>query len=542
MSQRNSVTLGRILDVLAGIVLDVLAGIPDRTQLVRRFAVFDPTATDELEPGTLLLCPGFDTVPELLSLRAVLLDRGVHTVVIRDGGSLPGDTVNAFAGDDLAVLVLSPSISWTRAIHLLQTLLGTESVERDRTPSGVSVGGDLFAFADSVSALVDAPITIEDTEFRILAFSSRHGTVDQARITSVLDRKVPSEYVAMLGSRGVVQHLQRSSESVWIPPDGAESDLARVAVAIHSGGRYLGSLWAAVQSPLESERDSAFKAAAKMLAIHLLQRQLHNDAERRLNEWRMVSLLRGEQPESPTTWPKPTPRSFVVFALGMRQSPGDPESPAGSSLDELSDSLAVHLAALHPCSVAARIGDTVYAVLPTRAVDTEAERYACIVATDYLQRTQARSGVVIGVGRAVTRLPDLPRAREDADRARGVLQTARGAQRVATFGDVYIDYALQTLAHDAHAMGVHPLGPVRNLLEAGSQYVDTLLEWLESFGDVNRASAALHVHPNTFRYRLRRVREMLDVDLDDPDVRFRLLVQLRIARASDSWPTVVGQD
>jgi DNA-binding PucR family transcriptional regulator len=40
----------------------------------------------------------------------------------------------------------------------------------------------------------------------------------------------------------------------------------------------------------------------------------------------------------------------------------------------------------------------------------------------------------------------------------------------------------------------------------------------------------LHVHPQTARYRIGRLRELLGDDLDDPDARFELEIALR-ARA-----------
>jgi DNA-binding PucR family transcriptional regulator len=43
-------------------------------------------------------------------------------------------------------------------------------------------------------------------------------------------------------------------------------------------------------------------------------------------------------------------------------------------------------------------------------------------------------------------------------------------------------------------------------------------------------AADLHVHPQTVRYRLARLRELLGCALDDPETRFELEVVLR-ARA-----------
>lgn len=51
--------------------------------------------------------------------------------------------------------------------------------------------------------------------------------------------------------------------------------------------------------------------------------------------------------------------------------------------------------------------------------------------------------------------------------------------------------------------------------------------WLDTPGDV-RAAAALFIHPNTLRYRLRRLEEVSGLDLADPEQRFAAMLQLRI--------------
>ncbi|HET6911526.1 MAG TPA: helix-turn-helix domain-containing protein, partial [Mycobacteriales bacterium] len=59
-------------------------------------------------------------------------------------------------------------------------------------------------------------------------------------------------------------------------------------------------------------------------------------------------------------------------------------------------------------------------------------------------------------------------------------------------------------------------------------YVASVRAFLDAFGDVGAAAARLFVHPNTLRYRLRRVKEVCGLDLSDPDERFVLDFQLRM--------------
>ncbi|QLL06505.1 helix-turn-helix domain-containing protein [Mycobacterium vicinigordonae] len=80
------------------------------------------------------------------------------------------------------------------------------------------------------------------------------------------------------------------------------------------------------------------------------------------------------------------------------------------------------------------------------------------------------------------------------------------------------------------------LGP---LIEAdadgGSAYVKSLHAYLICDRHLERAAAMLHIHPNTVRYRLTKIREILGVDLHDVEKRFLLELALRVQ-------SVLGED
>src|SRR5690606_42147881 len=57
----------------------------------------------------------------------------------------------------------------------------------------------------------------------------------------------------------------------------------------------------------------------------------------------------------------------------------------------------------------------------------------------------------------------------------------------------------------------------------------SLAAYPDAFGDVIKAARAVNVHPNTLRYRLRRLGEISGLNLDDPDERLVAAIQLRTA-------------
>jgi len=57
---------------------------------------------------------------------------------------------------------------------------------------------------------------------------------------------------------------------------------------------------------------------------------------------------------------------------------------------------------------------------------------------------------------------------------------------------------------------------------------ETLSAWLDRPGQVQAVAAALGVHPQTVRYRVRQLRDLFGERLEDPDARFELALALRL--------------
>jgi hypothetical protein len=80
----------------------------------------------------------------------------------------------------------------------------------------------------------------------------------------------------------------------------------------------------------------------------------------------------------------------------------------------------------------------------------------------------------------------------------------------------------------AAALAERALAPLHALPPgAATRSEETLRAWLDAHGDITATAAALHVHPQTVRYRLAGLREAFGGALDDPVARLELAVALR---------------
>ena len=62
---------------------------------------------------------------------------------------------------------------------------------------------------------------------------------------------------------------------------------------------------------------------------------------------------------------------------------------------------------------------------------------------------------------------------------------------------------------------------------------ETALAYVQRQGNAAAMARALGIHPQTARYRVARLRELLGADLDDPDARFELELALRARPGAD---------
>lgn len=99
------------------------------------------------------------------------------------------------------------------------------------------------------------------------------------------------------------------------------------------------------------------------------------------------------------------------------------------------------------------------------------------------------------------------------------------------------DHAVALLLHTdrrlARDLAEHALAPLATLTAgARERMCATLLAWLEHQGRTDAVARALHVHPQTVRYRMARLRDLIGDTLERPEGRFELELALRASRYS----------
>ncbi|WP_051791160.1 PucR family transcriptional regulator [Amycolatopsis jejuensis] len=541
--------LRRVLDALGGTLLDLVFGEPDAPGEIDGVAIHDPLEEPMLPRRSLVLGVGVRAPDEVARLLRLAREHGAVGLVARAPVSKSGEIAEAAAETGVALLEFARGASWSQLAAMLRSLLAEGDVgTADREMLGGLPSGDLFAVANAIAALLDAPITIEDPHSRVLAFSGRQDEADPSRVETILGRQVPVRLYRVLAERGIFRQLYGGRRPVFVAltaeEDGTGGEiLPRVAVAVRAGDEVLGSIWAAVHEPLSEEREQALCDAARLVALHMLRIRAGTDVERRLRtELLSTALEGGAGAHDALTRLGLAGRPAVVLALAPAEiEKTEDDAALVTERQRLSDGLAMHLSAVHPRAVSALLGDVVYGLVPLADPDLkrdEAEQRVVGIANEFLDRVGRRVPAVVGIGPVAQEASALPEARACADRVLRVLRSGRGSgRRVARLADVHTESLLLELRDLVTARGDLPTGPVALLLDYDRRHhtnlVETLRAWLDAFGDVVAASTAMYVHPNTFRYRLRRLGEVAGLDLTDPEARFAAMLHLRVVAPED---------
>ena len=533
-----------MVDDLGATLLDLAHGDPDRPGDIGGVVIHDPLDQPILPPHALVLGIGVERPEQVVDLLAELGRQGAAGLVLRAPVPLTESVKAAAAAAGVALIGLSRGVPWGYLGEMLRSLLAEGDVVLTDTESlGGLPSGDLFAVANAVASLLDAPVTIEDRSSRVLAFSGRQDEADAARVQTILGRRVPDRYFRILTERGVFQELHRSDRPIYIEPvPGGQDDLSlsRVAIAVRAGDEVLGSIWAAVSSPLSEERGEALRESSKLVALHMLRARAGADMQGRLRADLVSSALEGGAAagEAVERLGLAGRRLLVLGATlvgDRRRADADSTADAERERQRLSEAFALHLGTVHQRAASALIGGVTYGLLPVEEGQGDDEGRALRIAGDFIHRIGSRSRPAVAVAPVATTLAELGRSRATVDRILRVLRERGNGRQVARLGDIQVEALLLEMRDVTALRGEGPTGQLARLLERDREdngsLVVTLRAWLDSFGVVGTAADSIFVHPNTFRYRLRRIAEVGGLDLGDPDTRFGLMLQLRILDA-----------
>ncbi|MUL84262.1 MULTISPECIES: helix-turn-helix domain-containing protein [unclassified Mycolicibacterium] len=505
------VTLDRLINVLGGYGVRLRAPAhgpcpaPRSTEL-RSVVMHEPGPVI----GDVLLAVGAGSVAEAVQWAAAA--RAV-VVLVRSPHSPDDDEL--LADNRIAVMTVEPEVSWSElAAVVYGVVLEGRETESGRGPT------DLFALADSLADAVGGAVTIEDRRSAVLAYSRLQQHADPARAETILSRRAPQRLRTLFEARGVFRHLAESDEPMFVGGDDEHGMTGRMVVAARAGRELLGSIWVTCADPLPDARRAALADGARMVAMHLLRSRASADLERQVESELVIRLLEGA-----------ADATTAASRLALPQTPLRVIALRAHTADERHAAL---LLAFERATAgfgwsrpgrSALAGNTVYTVLP----GAEAEAASTWV-TGLRAALPEPVTVLAGISGPAT-AAELALARSEADECLALHEMRRGGS-APVYDEAWDDILLQRLRIAARSGRAPQRGPVAELRAHdqahGTQYAATLRAWLEAQGDLAEAGRALGVHENTIRYRLRKMADLTQLNLDDAHKRLAMMIELAV--------------
>ncbi|UUZ92541.1 hypothetical protein LJK87_45665 [Paenibacillus sp. P25] len=137
----------------------------------------------------------------------------------------------------------------------------------------------LEELVDDISETLHCPVTLEDANHRLIAYSSHDPETDEARIATIISRRVPEKVIGVLWRDGYMQKIIESDEPVRISPIAEVGLGGRVAIGIRSQQELLGFIWVVddrqqlEDSDLHLLRQAAQAVGKKLIALQQISRR-----------------------------------------------------------------------------------------------------------------------------------------------------------------------------------------------------------------------------------------------------------------------------
>ncbi|MDQ0380418.1 PucR family transcriptional regulator [Amycolatopsis thermophila] len=502
------VRLDRLITIL-GTFGARLLGAADREVELHSVALHDPVRPGS-PVGDVFLAVG---VPALADAVRLAREAQAAVLVARTTETPPDELLRS----GVALLVVEPSVSWSQVAGVVYGLV----LEGRETESGRGPA-DLSALADTIAAAVGGPVTIEDQLSRVMAYSSQQHEADPARQDTILGRRVPDRVRALFERQGVFTHLARSDEPLHVPASPEHGLHGRSVAAVRAGRELLGSLWVSCTAPLDEARARILTDGARTVALHLLRWRVSADLERQVESELVIQLLEGDADADAVAGKLGLPEAGLrVIAV---QAHADAERNAGLLLAFERATTGFGWSRVGRSTL---FGNTVYTVLPAGADPAPAWHWV----RELVHGLPKHLRIVAGISGECD-VAGLSAGRREADECLALHMKLGGPDAVC-YDDSWHQVLLQRLRSAAAAGRIPARGPVARLAahdaSHGTEFLPTLRAWLEAQGDLARAAAALEVHQNTVRNRLRRIPEAVPgVDLTDPGHRLAMLIAMAV--------------
>ncbi len=427
-----------------------------------------------------------------------------------------------------AVVAVEPRARWERLYQLVNHVL-----EHHGDPADLDSGTDLFGLAQSLADRIHGMVSIEDAQSHVLAYSASNDEADELRRLSILGRAGPPEHLEWIGQWGIFDALRAGGEVVRVAERPELGLRPRLAIGIHQppvGARrppvFTGTIWVQQGSqPLADDAEEMLRGAS-VLAARIMSRLAARPSAHAWRVQQVLGLADGEPGDVAVI-----ARELGLAADGSAALIGLDTADTGARHVRLADVLALSASAFRRDAQVASNGSRVYVLLPqtatTRSVTSWVRGTISALRSELgVQLRAAIAAPVAGLAGVAAARTEVDRVLDSAERhpILGQVTSLAEARTTVLLDEIVTLVGSEERLVDPRIIDLRAKDPV---------LAETLRAYLDSFGDIAAAAQSLQVHPNTVRYRVRRIEKLLSTSLADPEL--RLLFSLGLRALESPW-------
>lgn len=421
-----------------------------------------------------------------------------------------------------AVVAVDPRARW-ESLYRLVTHAFEHHGDRDDRDSGT----DLFGLAQSIADGTRGMVSIEDEQSHVLAYSASSDDADELRRLTILGRAGPPEHLEWIAQWGIFDALRAGGDVVRVAERPELGLRPRLAVGIHLPSTdtrrppaFAGTIWLQQGSaPLADDAEEILRGGA-VLAARIMTRLAATPSTHAVQVQELLGLAGDDVDIAAIARELGITVDGRAALVGFQ---GGPSAPTGV--------IALSAGAFRADAQTVSAGGRVYVLLPKIGAPSSVMSWVRGVVTAMHRELGLTLRAVVaaplgGLAGAAAARVEIDRVFDSADRHPGAIGQITSLDEAHT--TVLLDEIVSHVAGRSRLVDPR----VRLLRDEDPMLAETLRAYLDGFGDVAAVAKHLHVHPNTVRYRVRRIETLLSTTLDDPDV--RLLFSLGLRATADT--------
>jgi sugar diacid utilization regulator len=323
------------------------------------------------------------------------------------------------------------------------------------------------------------------------------------------------------------------------PPDrrlAVDSPHALVG-RIRIGAELLGHVVVEEVDPASHDLDvRAVEHAATVLALEIVKERVARSTEERLRSDFLADLIDGREDGAERIAERARHHGLSLGAAHRVVVVALDERPTYQAREQVRRVAGAVLLDRFPGSLVGVVRDVVAAAVPVGAFEADEladVRDAVAAARAAVARAAPELRLSVGIGAVARTAHDFPASYADAQGCVDVLRRLGRPGETMAADDLgllglFVDSARP---EELRAMAWQVLGPVLERdSRAGSALLQTLEAYLDAGCDARACAAALFVHVNTVKYRLRQIEDLCGVRLRDPQDLLRVTMARLIVR------------